>query len=267
MRIKKRLAFTLIEVLISLALTALLLTVLTSFYQQISYLDRKTEDLEATHFKLRYVENRLADVLLNVWSNYKSKEGALFFTSGDAQGLLAPGQPSLLFILYNGCDQNTEISNTALARLYLDKSHRLCVTFWQPDSHWPPSPTQSAKHEVLMEQVESIAFKFYVPPQRNISKLMKYLQHEKAKQKKQKEDEPIVKTPSPANSPEAVQEMKLLEGPGISGWVSEWPTSFQKLPAMIKIELTYKSDKKEAAPTTFVFPLPGSSELIVYDTN
>jgi hypothetical protein len=262
--------FTLLEVLISLTLTVLLLTTLSSIYQQVLHLDKLNEETEQTHFKLRFVENRLADIFAQTASEYDLKDKFRFFTAGDAGGILAEGQPSLLFIIDNGVDLNASTAGYALGRLYVNKQRQLCLALWPAPSRWNGEiPQQMARYEVLLEQVDSLAFQFFIPPQNHRQQLMEYEKKAKAIKARRSSQRNTPSAPvSPVKTEEDEAGASSSTPPPLltEGWVSEWQREYQALPALIKIRMTYTLEKKQGPQEIqFAFPLPRSPQIVIYE--
>lgn len=243
---------TLLEVLIGMTLTAVLLSTLAYFYQQVQLMGKESERIGKEQFQLRYLGNRLSKVVPSILAEHQiKKNNFIFFTSGDAHGLLAHGNSSLIFIYNNGASLDNQLANHALGRLYLDKSKRLCLATWPtPEGwNWKQESSVSVHKEILMENIESLQFLFYVAPDRDRSLIKDNLNKSDSKDKKEGLDE-------------AVSESERK-----GEWVSEWPKDYESLPAMMKIIITRSGHKKgtDPAKTTYGYPLPNSQKLIVYE--
>lgn len=199
MIIKKRHYLTLVEVLISLALTMLLLSTLTYFYQDVSKMNAEYEKLRKEGFQQTYVENRLANILPKAVSPTDKKKDFSFFTSGDANGFLKMGQPSLVFTFDSGVELDKSFANHVVGRLFLNRENQLILATWPSPKRWDAVKLPPMKKEVLMEQVDSIHFEFYVPP---------------------------------ANGKDA----HTIEPK--NAWHKEWKQEYQKLPALVRLLLT-----------------------------
>jgi len=199
MIIKRRQSVTLIEVLISMALTMVLLSVMTYFYQDISQLNVEYEKLRKEGFQFTYVENRLADIFPKTVSPTDKKKDFAFFTTGDSNGLLKIGQPSLIFAFDSGVVLDKEFANHVIGRLFISKENQLILATWPSPKRWDSVKAPQMKKEILMDNVNSIHFEFYVPP----GKLAN--EH----------------TIEPKNA-----------------WHKEWKQDYQKLPAMVRMVLT-----------------------------
>lgn len=234
--IYKRRFMTLIELVISLSLIILLLGVLSFFYRDIALLDISAEKNEKEQFHQLYIENRLGRILPRIISEYDAKGHFVFFThrlNSDASKT-----EGLTFLFNNGSDLNSQNASEVLARLFVDQQNRLVLATWPSTKNkkfWDNSTTIAGK-QILLEDVESLSFKFYIPKERDRSLI---------------EEKLGVKKESSESSTE-----------GASGWVDKWPKSKKYLPAMIKVIIKIKEKKM---PFYFSYPLSHSAQVIVYE--
>lgn len=275
MRFIKRRCFTLLELLIALGLTAMLLTVVTGFYQQVQFLDSKAEGDRNENFKIRYAETRLAKVLTNALSEYSSKRNFYFFTSKHLQGLTSPNNPSLVFVYHNGPSMNPDIANTALARLYVNNDNQLCLASWPAPNRWKSHLPDTAKTEILLDNVENLSFSFYVAPKRNRALIPKgnadpkgatgdATDEEKAAKKNDEKSDDTEATTVPTQKEEEDTAGEINAISLADKWVPEW--AYEQLPPLMKVIVIRNSLNKEKKQTiTFAFPLPDSQQLIVYE--
>lgn len=238
-RIKKKAGFTLIEVLISISLMALILTSLGYFFNEVNHLNRISEGLKQENFKLRYVEDRLMTVLPKSTAPNDPLKDFYFFTSSSTDGQFKPGSQSLIFTFDNGVNLvNPDFSNHVIGRLYLDKEGALNLTVLPSISRWKNEEGVSARREVLLENVEELNFEFFVPPDRERS----FFQE------------------SQQLPPGLVQEEIEQKG----RWINEWRYGYYQLPALVKIHL--KIQTRDGLKTkTLIFPLINSTKYIVYE--
>lgn len=234
-------AATLLEVLIAMALTVAVLTTLTFFYREVSFIDSEIDNVRAEQFKLRYVENRLGNVLPKAISEKNDKKGFTFFSIDDA-GLTLPGTQSLIFIYDNGVSLDPPFSNHVLGRLYVDLEGRLTLMYWPSPKRWESGSAVPMKKEVLLEHVEALSFAFFVP---------------------------INEPPEPAASHDQAAGESATEAhtPQVQGQLSGqlWSHELKKLPAMIKVLLEQKAPKSgDRQEMTFIFPLPNTRYHVVY---
>lgn len=215
---------TLIEVLIASLLTMIILTGLTFFFAQVMSMNATSEKLQKEQFKLGFLEKRLATILPKVISPTDPSKDFYFFTSE----ALNSGQ-SLVFTYDNGVQLSKEHSNHLLGRLFLDEGNLVLASITSP-KRWELFPNPTLQREVLLENVTSLQFEFYVPPKKDRSAL-------------------VSQNPS----------IDLIAD---NQWHKSWSPDFKQLPAMIKIHI--KKDIQESQETIlFAFPLPKSTMVIL----
>lgn len=238
MILKSKRYVTFLELLIAMALTSLILTVLFYFYRDIDWLNQDMENSQKEAFNLSYVQNRLSDVLPNAVSPRTTENDFFFYTSTDAGGLLKGGNPSLVFTYNFGANRDPQYANHVLGRLYVDTHHNLCLATLPSPARWSPMVNLKIKNEILMENVESLAFQFYVPPQKESSQ---------AGNKAPKGT--IIKNTSSDIQPK-------------DAWHRDWKSEYNQLPSIIKVVLKIKGKER---PVAFAFPLPSSEFVILYN--
>lgn len=231
---------TLIELLIAMTLTALILTVLFYFYRDIDWLNQDMEKSQRNAFRLSYVQNRLADVLPNAVSPRTTDEDFFFFQSGDVNGLLKNNTPSLVFTYQFGANRDPLFANHDLGRLYLDDHSNLSLATMPSPARWPSNGAPKIKNEILLEDVDSLSFQYYVPPQ---------------KERSQAGNKAPKGTYGKGKNPPAEIQPK-------DAWHSDWKTDYHQLPAIVKVIVKMKNTKE---PVIFVYPLPNSDFVVVYD--
>lgn len=140
-------AFSLVEVVLSLALLSLLLSTLFFWYHNLSRQKEAYSTLKGPLMEERYTHQRLQEIIPKV-------EFPLFLSEDN----------SLVFIFDRGPCIISELSGKVLAKLYHDRAtSSLCLGIWPKPSReaQPRSPMQT---HVLLEGVEECAFEFYYPP-------------------------------------------------------------------------------------------------------
>lgn len=229
MKIKRRSYFTLLETLIAVAIVSVLLTIVFGFFRELSESSRMTEELQHHSFRMRYVEMRLAYLFERIVNeNEENKREFFFFTEKGDKGVL-PGTTSLIFSFNNEVRANPAFSGDLLAKLYIDPSHRLCLAMWPIYSDQPHEEMQK---EVLLDNVESIAYEFYMPP----AKISDDKQIDGGKVDPEKK--------SPENDRWHEQ---------------EWLRSYEQIPAIISLKV-----KVAANELNFAFVLPSSNNYLYY---
>lgn len=142
MRCKRR-AFTLIEVMVSLLLLALLLGSVGSFFRV--FVGGHQEERELWEF---LVEERRVDFQLETLFSHILQEGP-FFTN----------EQGLFFTYDHGPDREPELSHAVSARLHFDPHQEsLCLTIW------PSKGLQPIRTTTLCSHVKHLDISFYAPP-------------------------------------------------------------------------------------------------------
>ncbi len=224
---------TLIELLIAIALVSILMAALMSYYGQVTKLHRQADLLRDETFQWRYVQNRLAYALPRATAppyraTKKEKKNDFYFYSSDFESnLVRP--PSLVFTFDNGFVSDPLFSGTVLARLYLAEG-ALRLSIWPLPRCWR-QPNPPMLQEVLLEDVESLAFEFYAPPE-------------------------VVGAYKPARdiSP------KPVDNPSPGLWTPFWSIQYAQLPAIVTVKIKRKNDSEVK---NFSFMLPNCTKPIV----
>lgn len=220
---------TLLELMIAIGLSMVILTTLSFFYNQVTSINRKMDNAENNAFKMLYVESRLADILPKVPTASDTDIELFIFTDSGASGLMKPGTQSLVFTFDNGVKLDRPFSCYVIGRLYIDEKSRLILATWPTPKRWKGTEPIPMKKEILMENVDSLEFRFYVPP---------------AKGKKN-------------------EDKGWPNGEG-GNWINSWPKEIGKVPPLIKMLLTRTVEGNKEL-ITYVFYLPNTSKPITYD--
>jgi len=241
--IKRLHLFTLLETLIAMALTVAILATLTFFYRQVSDLNTKAEILQKNGFKLRYIEGRFSNIFPRAVSESDPKKDFFFFTVSDISGIFANHSPlSLIFTFDNGVDLSKLFSNHVIARIFLDTRGRLCMATWPSNKRWTSGANIPMKLEVLLEEVESLKFWFFIAPDKKWQ-----LENNTGNQ---------TQPPPPPTTTVVTTVNPTPEG----GWIHEWSQDYKQLPAIIKIEVV-RNKKSEF----FTFPLSNCKRQPTYN--
>lgn len=248
MIIQRSHTFTLLETLIAMAMTAIVLTTLTFFYRQVMILNVQAEKIQKEGFELRYIENRFSKIFPSALPPVKKNQDFFFFTVSDPGGIFAQSSPiNLIFCYDNGVDLSKQFSNQVLARLFLDAKKRLCLATWPIPSRWKIGTNPPIKFEVLLEDVESLKFWFFIAPDK--------------KWQFEKEKEDHAEVPSPPNPQDGTPIKVVKVNPSPEGdWVQEWSQDFMQLPALIKVEIL-----RRGKVDFFTFPLPKCERQPTYN--
>lgn len=230
---------TLIEILVAVALMSIILAALGYFYKQIDYIGRELEKTESNSFRMRYLENRLAEVIPKAIPDKDLKEDFFFYSSADSMGLFKDGTHNLTFIYDNGVNLDKQFSNNVLARLFVDRQSRLVLATWPVPKRWPEGMSPPIKLDILAENVTGLNFKFFVSPEKGKGLVIQSTK---------------------------IQEGKDLMDPEPKGtWIDEWKFEYQQLPPLIKIILRKKPDGKSEETVTYAFSLPNSDKHLIYE--
>lgn len=223
---------TLLEVIIALALTVLILSTLTYFYQQVEMTGRAIDQIEEENFKWRFLENRLINMIPRTVSPSNKLKDFVFFTASE-DSLTKQGNTSLIFTFESDVKLEKGFAFHAIGRLYLDKKDRLIFAYWPTPKWWKNDEAPLPKKEVLLEGVESLEFEFFIPPDKG---------------KKEKE---------PANSKEPVLEPE----PKGSWRKGTWLLDYKQPPALVKVIIKLKTGEQK----TFILYVLKSKKPIVYE--
>jgi type II secretory pathway pseudopilin PulG len=234
MKIKKR-HFSLIEVLISLALMSLILSTLSYFFYHVSILHVASQKEQNKMFRLRYIETRLADTLPKTISPNDPLKDFYFFTATSSETIYQAGSPHLVFT-FDNCVNLVDplFSNHVLGSLFIDNQGQLTLALAPSPKKWEPNQPVPVQREVLLENVESMTFDFYIPPEQ-----------ENTTQKKGAQEKPETS----------------------GGWVQEWKYTYNQLPAMVKITLIMADADPSHKKKVLVFPLANVEQNILYGYN
>lgn len=226
---------TLVEVLIAMALTVIVLMTLMFFYREVGIIGAEIDRTKAQDFYMRYIENRLADVIPKAISPTDQKKDFVFFSTTD-EGITKVGSQSLIFTFDNGISLDKIFSNNDIGRLFLDSEGNLTLAYWPSPKRLEKGELPPIKKEILFENVDTLTFSFFVSPK---------------KEKKQAENNEETDT---KNAAEPEPRGDWREQP--------WLKEFNELPAMVKISIRTKDTKEDM---TFIFPIPNKKTAIVYE--
>ena len=231
---KTRRTFTLLELIIAMTLTLIIMSTLLYFYRDLSTIGIETNKLNDTHFYWQYAGSRLADIIPKTVIK-DDKEEYPFYSLEDSS-LTKQGSQSLIFAFDNKISLDKLFSNTVVGRLYVDKSDQLTLAYWPPQSRWgKKDELPPMKKEILKQNVESISFEFFVPPEKSVPK----------------------KAGVSTSGSEPV--------PKGAWWTQPWQRDFNSLPAMVKMTIIPKKQTPPVQPVTYIFPLINTNAHILYD--
>lgn len=204
MRSKRR-PFTLLEVLISLMLSTIIMSVLLYYYFQVSQTSALGEKAAVNSFKLRYLENRLNDLTLRFLQ--PNNKDQVFFLGNPHIGIFSPNTANLIFSYDNGVVQGP-LSGSVLGRLYVDPEKRLTLLTWDNIKKWGDTGVPPFHREILFENVETFSIDFFIGS---------------------KTDE--------EQSKATRDELRLPK------WLSYWGKDFKELPALIRFNIKTPSEE------------------------
>lgn len=239
----QRRPITLLELLISMTLMAAILSSLSYFYLHVTQMNREMDRAQMESFEKRYVEYRLSKIFPQTFPPGKNNEDFHFFTRAESQDLFQPESQNLLFSFDNKAQLNKEMSHHVVGRLYLDKRGNFTLATWPSEKRWKENEDPPIKREILMENVETLEFSFFAPPNKG-----------KTFQEELKPDEKKILPMLPAE----VRDKRE--------WENEWKQEYRQLPAIVKITLTRESSK-EKQRLIFAFALPNTLNPIIYDNS
>lgn len=232
-RARRRSSFTLLELLISISLVAVILTVLMGVYSQLSYFHLELDHTRAATFEKRQLQNRLYYVFSRAIPNFKAtQDDFFFFTIGTP-----PHQNGLIWTIDNGIDLDPLFSNHVLVRLQLEKTSsgagNLVLNLWPMPRCFPDS-LPPVKREVLLTGVNELNFGFYLPPDP-----LKFISS--------------VSSEDQLNLPRNI-------------WYSEWLSEYKLLPAIVKVILVMDESaarKYGRKKIEFAFPIASGGHPIL----
>jgi Prokaryotic N-terminal methylation motif len=234
MRWRKKRCFTLLETVVAMALLSLLISFLLGFYSELESMHSELVKERRENFRLLYVQHRLKNVLSQATRRTRNEKALLdsryllFFMGKDGSSAFRDGGL---------------VSQDVLGRLYLDNHGRFCLATWPEPSKWLQEGHQlefsPVIREVLLENVESLAFEFYMPPDKSqdnaIETKMVSAGHEKTY-------------------------------PQLGEWQAEWPITHDTLPALVKVVVQQKAveGKPRPAPEWFIIPINEFDKPVLY---
>jgi hypothetical protein len=243
-----RRCFLLFEVLIAMSLVMLLLSTLMGFYIEINRVNAVMEREQEVSFKKLLLSTRLASILPQALAAPKAAAikkvtdpgGDFFFYSSLANDPFTKGGTQTLTLSFdNGINLDPAFSYHVLGRLYVNAKDQFCLAMWPSPARWDDASIPPIKHEVLFENVEDLRFEFYVPPARERKMIL-----------------------SNNKSKGPIKEDVLLVLSASGEWRDNWLQDYKELPSLVRVILKLKNIE---IPLTFVYPLPQSRYIIVYE--
>jgi type II secretory pathway pseudopilin PulG len=143
---KKKRAFLLIEILISLALMSILLSFLFTAMSRSSHFKAKIDKARSVLIERQHLQIRLQDLFLAI------QDASLYTKS-----LHKEKRESLIAIFDHGIDPDPAFSGPILSRIYLDESHNLCLALWPLEDE---KKKLLWRNEILLKNVDDYQFQF-----------------------------------------------------------------------------------------------------------
>lgn len=159
---RKRLFFTLLEVLIALGLTLVILSSLMAAYLNIEKSAAWWRKEENALFAERFFSHRLLEVFSHLEEIDQNK--MFFFTTDSSNGLQLPGTMSLIFSYDNEASLDASLSGSALGRMFVDNEGNLTLITWPEREKWQDLGIPSVHREVLMKGIKGLQFSFFILP-------------------------------------------------------------------------------------------------------
>ncbi|MFV0340916.1 MAG: hypothetical protein ACK5MA_09900 [Parachlamydiaceae bacterium] len=144
--------FTLLEVLIALALTTILLTTLLAAYFQAETASLEGERYRASLWIKRVMTQRL-NAIFSTLATPSTADKQFFF--------LGPEGNSLIFSYDNGINFIPIFSGDVLSELYLSKNGEITLLTWPDRASWNEELLPLPKREVLMSNIDNMSFSFF----------------------------------------------------------------------------------------------------------
>lgn len=231
---QKRRFVLLLEMVIAMSLAITMLSMLSFFYYEVSLSNQMMDRMQNEQFQKRYFENRLASIFPKAIAPNDASKDFHFFTTQDSGGFSKPGTSNLIFSFDNGVQQDKEMSYHVIGRLFVDSEDNLVLVKWPAKKRWPEQGMPAAHKELLLEDVDSLEFGFYVPVDR----------------RKQKTEEKASKVPTE-----------------IRGTFSKtWSKEYHELPAIIRLQVGKKNREGKEEIWEAAFPIPNTSIPITYNS-
>jgi hypothetical protein len=144
-------AFLLFELMIALALTAILLTVLFRFFANSVRMDHQVEKTRAALYQRQHLQTRLSMLFTSIVprSSMSPPCGSSFYTLNEKL-------PSFVAIFDNGIDPDPAFSGPILGKVFLDQDSNLSLALWPIEK----KETNLYRKEILLPNVQNMRFQF-----------------------------------------------------------------------------------------------------------
>lgn len=147
--IRKR-SLSLIEVVIALALTSLLLSVLFQGYRQLPIAQKKAQAISSKILSLKKVDQTLSSLFSNVIPQVNDDKPTLYTV------MIPESHFPALFLTYFGeIDPDPDFSELVQGALFVSRDHELCFTTW--------GKGEKSRTDLLLTGISSLSFSFFEP--------------------------------------------------------------------------------------------------------
>ena len=144
-------AFTLLELLIAMSLSAILLTILFRFLVSNAHVERQIEKAQGFLLERQRLQERLESLLTNIEPQLLDHPS--FYTDPISNNKTL----SLIAVFNAGIDPDPAYSGPNTARLYLTKEGNFCLTQW-------PLKEEGSRTETLLANVRALEWEFLGHP-------------------------------------------------------------------------------------------------------
>jgi prepilin-type N-terminal cleavage/methylation domain-containing protein len=151
LRDRKKRAFTLLELMIALGLTAILLSLLFRFFAGSVRVDRKISDARLVLNQRQQLQIRLTRLFTSIVprSSMPPSDISSFYTLNEKTA-------SLVAIFDNGIDPDPLFSGPVLGKLFIDEQSNLTLALWPLDK----KENHLYRTEMLLPHVQNMHFQF-----------------------------------------------------------------------------------------------------------
>ncbi len=147
LRVSKRRSLTLLEVMISLSLAAILLAALTTSYYQASKKRAVAQLLKKNSLSTELLRQKL----IHLFAQAAAGKSPQFQTASHPQAV----GPALYLTFHHEIDINPAFCGDISGILYQSPTNQLCLASWASNG--------DARVDVLLEQIKSCCFSFFDP--------------------------------------------------------------------------------------------------------
>lgn len=158
-------SFTLLEMIITIALVSIVLSAALYFYGYLIKVDQATEKMEKENFAIRYLQDRLSTVFTSLISPEEDMQH--FFTPSLLPAGFKERSSALIFSYDNGIVLNEMFTGVVLGCLYVDQIGNLKLATWPNRKEWDETHLPPPHMELFLDHVDELNFEFYAFPFKN----------------------------------------------------------------------------------------------------